>query len=105
MACGLYQQYPVEADGTGWPTFWDGDRAELCRQVREVFDIYRRDHGVCALSLRTIYDYGRGHFGWDFGPLWDGIYAVLERAVRECNGEPCWRIAGEPWGVKEQGNG
>lgn len=93
MNCGLYGQYAIKPDSTGWPAFYQGDRTLLVKQVEEIFDSWRNLHGSPpSLTLHQIYDIGRTRYGWNFGCTWDGIYAVVERAVRATDAVPTWTM-------------
>lgn len=77
MPCGLYGQYKVESDVYGWPKHFTGDRDQLVREVKSILE----EHG--SLEILSIYAIGQCRFNWRFGALWDAIYAVLERALRD----------------------
>jgi hypothetical protein len=77
MACGTYRQYAVEEGYDGYPKFFTGDKKELEAQVKAIL----KEHGP-SLSLHTIYQIGKSRHNWEFGCMWDGIYAVVERATR-----------------------
>ena len=85
MSCGMYNQYKVESDCEGWPIFFSGDRNLLVSQVKEILT-------ECGeMSLSEVYYFGKLKFKWDFGSTWDGIYALVERAVRTV-ADPVWRL-------------
>lgn len=71
-----------------WPHGIDAEmKVRLTNAVREVLE----EHGPMSL-YRVLQLVKTKPTGWRPSPLWDAQEAAIERALRELEAEPVWRL-------------